>query len=164
MLLNRNHAKILSIAALMILWATVSFTAKTEGIVKKEDFKIAGVSIGDNRETVKKAFGRELSFSCFDSPTFCDQECEAKYKGVCAYYCDGRLVNLSCKSKKYRTPTGLRVGMTKEEVFQLQGKTTSVLANGEEIFSYELLKRDCQLIIHLKRSLVAEIELWDDFT
>ena len=163
MALTKNHAVISSIVILMFLSTTLSFAEVPEGIVKKEDFKIGGASLGTNREALKKIYGSEISYSCVEMPTFCDEECEAKYADVTAYFCDGEAVNISCKNIKFKTPTGVMIGMTKKELFKAQGATSSFLSEGEEIFSYQLPKTDCKLLIHFKNSVVSEIELWFDF-
>jgi hypothetical protein len=132
--------------------------------ISVSDFAIAGISSDATIEVVDAVFGRRLPLNCEPKPTFCTQECGASYKGVEAYYCDGKLVNLLCKTPKYKTPKGLHVGMTAIDVFKLQGITEQRTVEGGELLIYRVTGRDASLLLHLRGAKVTAIELWVDFT
>jgi hypothetical protein len=128
-----------------------------------ETIAVAGVRILNTRDVVSRKLGRELGV-VKEEATFCDSELTVFYVGFEAYFCNSSLVNLATRSKRFRTPTGLHVGMTATEAIRRQGTPEVLDSEGDKRLVYRSRNQFSALVLHVQQGRLSEIELWCDFT
>ncbi|GEM_PF-6112330 len=76
-----------------------------------------------------------------------------------------KIWDIVCKSPKYATPDGIKIGDTKEKVIETYGQTKSIKNKETEIMFYESYSTfnstvPLYLILTTKNNIVEKIQLW----
>jgi|WetSurMetagenome_2_1015567.scaffolds.fasta_scaffold03766_9 hypothetical protein len=154
--------------ALLFGVAIIAQTAAqpAQATIAASQFTIAGISIGSDKPAVIAAFGKPVRSERYYSDYLDAQVEELDYGGLIVRLGTGKVIGINCKSPRWATSDGLRVGESVQRATTIygQGRPFSSESGPELRYVVGLPRTDCELVLHVRSGKVVEIELWLDLS
>lgn len=133
-------------------------------VLQPEQLSVAGITLGETAQAVAERLGAPDSTAEELEPGGGDAHGRVLYyPGLEIHVVHEKVVNLRCRSPRWPTADGIKVGDSRSRIIATYGPSQEFQQEDGVILTYWSGSADVHLIFYLKDDRITEIELWFDF-